>query len=173
MTQPAPDHAPKTKAPFIPPSIVSSGPDEPGPRQSFDAAFFENSEAFADSMLLNIPELAGVIVVPVWGDRRTSPLSGMLRTRPTQANATAGMAVSDTTLSALGRLVAFSTDVHRDLFRQFAYFNEQSRLLTQQINSQLEVLTGLNDMFTEVPEVPGDAEVPTSPPGDPNAESGT
>ena len=114
-------------------------------RLPFDVEFYKLSEAFCNDAISKVPELAGVAIIPIWANQPENTPSGLLRLRNQQPPYIAGL------LTLLGRIVAFTTDVHRDFVAQLKMFDQYAAELAEQIKERVETLNGFNQSQPETP----------------------
>lgn len=107
-------------------------------RLPFDVEFYKHTEQFCVDALKNIPELAGIAIIPVWANQPENTPAGLLRLRNQQPPYLAGL------LSLLGRIVAFATDVHRDFVGQLRMFDQYASELANQIKERVDTLNALD-----------------------------
>lgn len=107
-------------------------------RLPFDVEFYKISETFCADSMKKVPELAGIAIVPVWANQPENTPSGLLKLRNHQPPYLAGL------LALMGRLVAFSTDVHRDFVGQLRMFDQYAAELATQIKERVDTLNGLD-----------------------------
>lgn len=105
-------------------------------RLPFDVEFYKSCDQFCADTLKKIPELAGIAIIPVWVNQPEQTPSGLLKLRHQQPPYLAGL------LSLMGRIVAFTTDVHRDFVNQLQMFDQYAAELANQIKSRVETLNG-------------------------------
>lgn len=112
-------------------------PEQTPDRLPFDVEFYKVSESFCSEALKKVPELAGIAIIPVWANQPENTPSGLLKLRNHQPPYLAGL------LALMGRLVAFSSDVHRDFVAQLKMFDQYAAELANQIKERVETLNGL------------------------------
>jgi hypothetical protein len=77
-----------------------------------DLRFFSEANAFAEAALKQIPELQAVAIIPLWAPPLDNVPPGILRLRDENQPYLAGL------LQMLGKITAFSFEIHRDLINQ-------------------------------------------------------
>ena len=108
-------------------------------RLPFDVEFYKLSETFSADALKQVPELAGIAIIPVWANQPENTPSGLLKLRNQQPPYLAGL------LSLLGRIFAFATDVHRDFIGQLRMFDQYAAELANQIKERVDELDALKN----------------------------
>ncbi len=93
----------------------------------------------------NVPELAGLALIPIWTNQPENTPSGLLRLRNQQPPYLAGL------LALLKRLAAFNVDVHRDFVGQLQMFDRYAAELADQIKERIEQLNELTKS-TDTPQ---------------------
>ena len=106
-------------------------------RRPFDEEFFVQSNEFCTKVIKDIPELAGLAVVPLWANQPAKTPSGVLRLRNSQPPYLASL------LLLLNRLAAFNVDVHTDLMTQLRMFDQYAAELATKIGAYTEQLEKL------------------------------
>jgi hypothetical protein len=107
-------------------------------RLPFDVEFYKLSETFCADSLKQIPELAGIAIVPIWANQPENTPSGLLKLRNHQPPYLAGL------LALLGRITAFASDVHRDFIAQLKMFDQYAAELANQIKERVDELQTLD-----------------------------
>lgn len=103
-------------------------------RLPFDAEFMQLVEMFCQTALMNIPELHGLAVVPIWENQPEKFPAGLLQLRNPQPPFLASL------LQLSQRLAIFATDVQRDLVGQLRVFDQYAAELSTQITAHIETL---------------------------------
>ncbi len=106
-------------------------------RRPFDEEFFVQSNDFCTKAIKDIPELAGLAIVPLWANQPAKTPSGVLRLRNSQPPYLASL------LLLLNRLAAFNVDVHTDLMTQLRMFDQYAAELAAKIGEYSETLEKL------------------------------
>jgi len=107
-----------------------------------DLAFFSSANVFAESAIEKIPELQAVAVIPLWAPQLENVPTGILRLRDEQAPYLGGL------LQMLGRIAAFSVDVHKDMVAQIKAFDRMAANLVAEIKAKSAELHELNQNAT-------------------------
>ena len=108
--------------------------DTPVQRLPFDEEFVQLVEMFCRTALINIPELHGLAVVPIWENQPEKFPAGLLQLRNPQPPFLASL------LQLSQRLAIFATDVQRDLVGQLRVFDQYAAELSTQISKNIETL---------------------------------
>ena len=110
-------------------------------KQACDIEFFSRANIFAQNAIEQIPELQAVAIVPLWAPQLEGVPAGLLRLRDESPPYLAGL------LQMLGRLSAFSVDVHRDMFTQIKAFDKMAGNLVTEIRARQEELQKLQQLI--------------------------
>lgn len=106
----------------------------PSARLPFDAEFMQLVEMFCSTAMMNVPELHGIAIVPIWENQPESFPAGLLHLRNTQPPYLASL------LHLMRRLAVFATDVHKDMIGQLRVFDQYAAELSVQISKNIETL---------------------------------
>jgi hypothetical protein len=107
-----------------------------------DLAFFSSANVFAESAIAKIPELQAVAVIPLWAPQLENVPTGILRLRDEQAPYLSGL------LQMLGRIAAFSVDVHKDMVSQIKAFDRMAANLVAEIKAKSVELHEINQQLS-------------------------
>ena len=99
---------------------------------------FKAANAFAEKIIADVPELQAIAIVPLWSPSLEDVPTGLLRLRNETPPYLAGL------LQMLGRLTAFSVDVHRDMVAQLKAFDKMASDLVLEIHAKSAELHALN-----------------------------
>lgn len=110
--------------------------EETKTRLPFDAEFMQLVEMFCSTAMMNVPELHGVAIVPIWENQPENFPAGLLHLRNTQPPYLASL------LKLMQRLTVFSTDVQKDMIGQLRVFDQYAAELSNRINENLKTLNG-------------------------------
>lgn len=106
-------------------------------RPPFDETLMKSTEEFVDTTLRNVPELAGIAIVPVW----LNPVDGlppaMLRLRNPDEPPMSAM------LQLVQNMSKFSLILNKTLLEQYQFFYAQVQKLSQQFKD-IEAKTAAN-----------------------------
>ena len=121
-----------TSAPEVTAAKIGSEQD------TCDMRVFKAANTFAEKMLAEVPELQAIAIVPLWSPNLEDVPTGLLRLRNETPPYLAGL------LQMLGRLTAFSVDVHRDMVAQLKAFDKMASDLVLEIHTKSAELHALN-----------------------------
>jgi len=99
-----------------------------------DLLLFSHANKFSEAMLRHIPELQGIVIIPLWSPKLANIPNGLLRLRNENTPFMGGL------MQALTALAEFGSDIHRDLFTQLKQFQQLSRNLAEEIKAQTAIL---------------------------------
>jgi len=103
-----------------------------------DMRVFKAANSFAERIISEVPELQAIAIVPLWSPNLEDVPTGLLRLRNETPPYLAGL------LQMLGRLTAFSVDVHRDMITQLKAFDKMASDLVLEIHTKSAELHALN-----------------------------
>lgn len=106
----------------------------PQQRLPFDAEFMQLVEMFCSTAMMNVPELHGIAIVPVWENQPEKFPAGLLHLRNTQPPYLASL------LQLQQRLAVFATDVQKDMIGQLRVFDQYAAELSTQISKNMDTL---------------------------------
>ena len=122
--------------PDIPPNAV--GANTPAERPPCDIVMFHSAQKFSEEMLRVIPELQGVAIIPLWAPELNNIPNGILRLRNESIPYVDGL------LRMIGRITAFMSDAHRDLFVQLRALKQIADRVGEEIKEKTGELDTLN-----------------------------
>jgi|LakMenE01Jun11ns_1017448.scaffolds.fasta_scaffold8743405_1 hypothetical protein len=108
-----------------------------------DIRFFAEANAFAEKTLKQIPELQAVAIIPLWAPALENVPTGVLRLRDETQPYLAGL------IQMLGRLTAFSVDVHRDMVNQMKAFDRMAVNLVTELRTNAAALQNIKQQLDE------------------------
>lgn len=112
-------------------------------RLPFDAEFMQLVEMFCSTAMMNVPELHGVAIVPIWENQPENFPAGLLHLKNTQPPYLASL------LRLLQRLAIFSTDVQKDMLGQLRVFDQYAAELSTQISKNIETLSAQKEQLPD------------------------
>jgi hypothetical protein len=117
-------------------------------RLPFDVEFYTQADAFCTTAMHIIPELSGVVIMPLWHTPVPESPPGLVRTRDPQNPQNLQASKLQLLLRTLQQLTLLSVDIHKGLMGQIQVFNLYASRLAQDIKSKQEQLA---DMPPEAP----------------------
>jgi hypothetical protein len=123
-------------------------PENKTARLPFDAEFMQLVEMFCSTALMNVPELHGVAIVPIWETQPEKFPAGLLQLRNTQPPFLASL------LQLSQRLAIFATDVQKDMVGQLRVFDQYAAELSEQISKNIETLNAQKE--SQPPQPPAE-----------------
>jgi len=117
-------------------------------RQACDLEFFSAANIFAEQIIEKIPELQAVAIVPLWAPQLENVPTGILRLRDETPPYLGGL------LQMLGRIAAFTVDIHRDLFTQIKAFDRMASNLVAEIKTKTTELQNVNQQHEKQTKAP-------------------
>jgi len=106
-----------------------------------DLEFFSAANVFAQTAIEKIPELQAVAIIPLWLPPLENVPTGILRLRNEQSPYFVGL------LQMLGRLTAFSVDVHKDLISQLKALERVASNLATEIKTKADELRDIQQQI--------------------------
>lgn len=116
---------------------------EPQSRLPFDAEFMQLVEMFCRTAMMNVPELHGIAIVPVWENQPEKFPAGLLHLRNTQPPYLASL------LQLQQRLAIFATDVQKDMVGQLRVFDQYAAELSAQISKNTDTLKAQQEQLPD------------------------
>lgn len=111
----------------------------PTKRIPYDAELFNQSEAFCQKVLEEIPELGAIAIVPVWVTQPETMPPALLRFRNPMEPPMTGV------LQLLGNILKFSQKLHMELIGQYQMFDQHAKELADKIKENTEKLKELEN----------------------------
>lgn len=106
-----------------------------------DIQFFAAANDFAKQMIKDVPELNAVAIVPLWNPDIQNIPNGLLRLRDENSIYLPSL------LKMVGKMTAFSVDVHQDMIVQLRAFDRMSSEIVKEVHEKAAELDALKQQI--------------------------